>query len=200
MSKLKFQIKSKVQMPKFKNSFAGFTLIELLVTLAIFSTVMTAAVNIFVYAQKAQRRTEAKQATQTDARFALEVMQQQFRQGRLDYSAYGGAISASAQTLLALVNSAGEKVQFRRSASGGRGEIQMSQDGGNNWTFLTPPDLSVENLDFYLSPATDPFAGSPTTDRSPLATIVMSTVNLGEGGGQAPTFLQTSVSSRQYLR
>jgi prepilin-type N-terminal cleavage/methylation domain-containing protein len=179
---------------------SGFTLIELLVTLAIFSTVMTAAVNIFVYTQKAQRRTEAKQATQTDARFALEVMQRQARAGRVDYSAYGGTISSNPQTVLALVNTAGVKVQFRRAEAAGRGEVQMSQDGGSSWSALTPPDLSVESLAFYLAPATDPFAANPATDRSPLTTIVMSTVNLREGGGDAPTFLQTSASSRQYLR
>lgn len=178
----------------------GFTLIELLVTLAIFSSIMTAASGIFIYTQRAQRHTENRQATQTDVRFALEVMAQQVRSGNIDYGAYGGTIGANPQTLLALTKPGGEKIQFRRITVGSRGEVQLSQDGGVVWQGLTPPDLSVGILAFYLSPATDPFAASPQADQPPLATIVMSAVSLRAGGGEAPVFLQTSVSSRQYLR
>lgn len=179
---------------------SGFTLIELLVTLAIFSSIMTAASGIFIHAQRAQRHTESRQATQTDARFALEVMAQQVRGGNVDYGAYGGAIGANPQTLLALTKPSGEKIQFQRAAIGSRGEAQVSQDGGINWQGLTPPDLSVSTLAFYLSPVTDPFSASPQANQPPLVTIVMSTISLQAGGGESPTFLQTSVSSRQYLR
>lgn len=177
---------------------AGFTLIELLVTLAIFGSVLTAASNIFLYTQRLQHRTESEQAIQADARFALEVIAQEVRRSNIDYGFYGGSISSNPQDTLALVASDGSQVQFRRVFAGSRGLIQISQDGGGSWLDLTPADLSVASLAFYASPSADPFIQNPTTNQPPLVTVVISTVGVKDPG--SPTFLQTSASSRQYLR
>ena len=180
---------------------AGFTLVEMLVTMAIFVTAITAIANIVLYSNRLQRQTQALQKTQSDARFALEVMAQQIRRGNIDYIYYGGSIPSNPQSVLALLNKGGEQIQFRRVVSAGRGEIQIWQEGDADWTAITPPEISIENLDFYLSPATDPFAPGYTQNSQPLATIALTSVNISRAGQElTPLFLQTTIASRQYLR
>ena len=184
-----------------KKETSGFTLIEMLITLAVFTTALTTLANIFLFANRSQRKTQAVQQSQTDARFALEVMAQQVRRGQIDYGHYGGIITANPQPVLALLDRGANRIQFRLNVSAGQGSVQISQDNGASWTDLTPPDISVSTLSFYLSPATDPFAANPSTNDQPLVTIAMSTLNTAvEGATLRPTFLQTTVSSRQYLR
>lgn len=184
-----------------KEARAGFTLAEILVTMAIFVSAVTAIANIVLYSNRLQRQTHALQKTQSDARFALEVMAQQIRRGNIDYQYYGGALPANPQSVLALLNRDGEQIQFRRVESAGRGEIQIWQQGDADWTAVTPSEISVSNLDFYLSPGTDPFASGYTENKQPLVTVALSSVNISTAGQNlAPLFLQTSVASRQYLR
>lgn len=179
----------------------GFTIVEMLVTMAIFTTALTTLANIFLYTNRSARKTQAVQQSQTDARFALEVIAQQVRRSSIDYTYYGGTIAANPQVVLALLDSSGNHIQFRRAVSGGNGIIQVSQDNGAVWTDLTPNDISVSTLAFYLSPSTDPFAASPTANTQPLVTVAMSTINTSvEGATLAPSYLQTTLSSRQYLR
>lgn len=177
---------------------SGFTLIELLITLAIFAGALTAASNIFVYTQRAASRTESAQSTQTDARFVLEVMSQEIRRSNIDYVVYGGAVGGNPQDTLALVSADGSRIQFRRVADGSRGLIQISQDGGTNWTDLTPIDISISGLAFYIAPATDPYAQNPAVNRQVLVTIAISALSLKPGS--QPTFIQTTVSPRLYPR
>lgn len=184
------------------NNQFGFTLVELLVAIAIFVTALTAASAIFTYANRSQRITRAVTDTQSDARFALEVMAQQARRGSIDYASteYGGAIASNPQDVLVLRDASASQVWFRRTASGSRGVVEMSEDG-TAWVELTPPSVSVDVLKFYLSPATDPFGASPASNVSPRVTIVMVTSSEGVGAEHLfPTYLQTTIASRQYAR
>ncbi len=181
---------------------SGFTLVEIIVAMAVFVTALIAVSAIFTYANRSQRTTLAVSETGSDARFALEVIAQQVRRGSIDYAStpYGGTIAANPQDVLVLRDSSGNQVWFRRNASGGRGIVEMSEDGVT-WVDLTPPTVSVDVLKFYLSPATDPFAANPATNQQPLVTIVMASSSTAVGTETVlPAYLQTSVSSRQYVR
>ncbi len=179
----------------------GFTLVEILITMAIFTTAMTTVTNIFMLSNRSQRKTQAWQASESDARFAMEVMAQAVRRGRIDYTYYGGTIAANPQTVLALLDNNGASVRFQKVLSASIGALQISQDGGVTWADLTPAGVSVNNVAFFLAPATDPFADPPANDLQPLITIAMNTSNTSvEGASIPPTFLQTTVSSREYLR
>jgi len=191
MRKIKFIIKNK----------KGFTLAEILVAMAVFTTSVTSIANIFMFANRTQRKTQAGLESQTDARFAMEVMAQQVRRGNIDYAYYGGAIAANPQTVLAVIDNNNNHIQFRRQAAAGQGIIQISQDNGVTWADITPPEISVSTLAFYISPATDPFALVPAANQQPLVTIALTTTNTTtEGASMQPMFIQTTVSSRQYLR
>ncbi len=180
----------------------GFTLVEIIVAMAIFVTALTAISAIFTYANRSQRTTLAVSETQGDARFALEVMAQQIRRGSVDYASvqYGGTIASNPQSVLVLRDANNNQVWFRRTASGSRGIVEMSEDG-STWVDLTPPTVSVDVLKFYLSPATDPFAASPATNQQPLVTIAMVSSSTAVGTETVlPAYVQTTISSRQYAR
>ena len=181
---------------------AGFTLVEMLVSIAIFVTSITSISAIFMYANRSQRATEAISEVQSDARFAMEVMAQQIRRGSVDYSSseYGGEIDSNPQDVLVLRDSANNQIWFKRALSEGRGIIQMSEDG-NTWYDISPSDINVNLLKFYIFPLTNPFLQSSISNNQPLVTIIMSTSsNEAVGQNLLPTFLQTTVSSRQYVR
>ncbi|MEK7188923.1 MAG: type II secretion system protein [Patescibacteria group bacterium] len=180
----------------------GFTLVELLVAIAIFVTALTAASAIFTYANRSQRATKAVTDMQSDARFGLEVISQQIRRGSIDYAStqYGGAIASNPQDVLVLRDSALNQVWFRRTVSETRGVVEMSENGAA-WSELTPPSVSVDVLKFYLSPATDPFSASPAANEQPRVTVVMVTSSTATGVETLlPTYLQTTITSRQYVR
>ncbi|MDP1709398.1 MAG: type II secretion system protein [Candidatus Komeilibacteria bacterium] len=184
-----------------KSNQSGFTLVEILITMAIFTTAMTTVANIFLLSNRSQRKTQALQTSESDARFALEVISQQVRRGNIDYAYYGGAIGANPQAVLALLDNSGASVRFQRAVVDGRGVLQISQDSGVTWADLTPDDISINAVAFYLSPTTNPFASPPLSQSQPLVTIVIDTSNTTpEGATLSPTFLQTTISSRGYLR
>lgn len=184
-----------------KYNQSGFTLVEIMVAMAVFMVAIVSLANIFMFANRSQRKTQAVQQSQTDARFAIEVMTQQMRRGNIDYAYYGGTIVSNPQAVLAIIDADSNRIQFRRQVFVGHGVIQISQDNGATWADITPPDISVSALWFYISPVSDPFASPPLTNQQPLVTIVVNTTNTTvEGSTARTTFLQTSVSSRQYLR
>ncbi|OJI07844.1 hypothetical protein BK004_00135 [bacterium CG10_46_32] len=186
----------------YAHNSAGFTLVEIVVAIAIFVSAITAVSAIFTYSNRSQRTTLAISETQGDARFALEVIAQQIRRGSIDYAdaQYGGSISSNPQDVLVLRDVLDNQVWFRRTTSGDRGIVEMSEDG-LLWVDLTPPTVSVDVLRFYISPSTDPFLASPATNQQPLVTITMVSSSTAVGTETIiPTYLQTTVSSRQYVR
>ena len=185
----------------FRNQ-SGFTLVEILISMAIFVTALTAVSAIFVFASDSQQKTLAISNTQADIRFAMEVISQQIRRGSIDYasSQYGGTISSNPQDVLVLRDSSNNQVWFRRNTSSGRGIVEMSEDG-STWVDLTPPSVSVDVLKFYLSPTTDPFINSPTTNQQPMVTVTMVSSSTETGAETLlPTYIQTTIASRQYVR
>ena len=185
-----------------QNNESGFTLVEVLVAIAIFVSSITAISAIFAYSSKSQRTTEAISEVQSDARFAMEVMAQSIRRGSIDYasSQYEGSIDSNPQAVLVLRDNANNQIWFKRAISGSTGVVQMSEDG-IEWFDLTPIDVDIDLLKFYLSPLTDPFSANPSINIQPKVTIVMTTSSATDVGEHLlPTFLQTTVSSRQYVR
>ena len=187
-----------------QNNESGFTLVEVLVAIAIFVSSITAISAIFAYSSKSQRTTEAISEVQSDARFAMEVMAQSIRRGSIDYasSQYEGSIDSNPQAVLVLRDNANNQIWFKRAISGSTGVVQMSETGEDGeWFDITPSDVDIDLLKFYLSPLTDPFSANPSINIQPKVTIVMTTSSATDVGEHLlPTFLQTTVSSRQYVR
>ncbi len=190
---------------------SGFTLIEVIVALSIFGIASTAALSIFVRSNEVQKRTANIQRLISDARYTLEVMAREVRMGYIDYE-YGGYGEPldSFQEELAIRDENDQLVRFRKfEIEPGRNVVQvcnLETCNPGDWYDITPEDLSVEQLGFYLAPPRDPFIWDNDLvnypfDVQPLVTIVMQTKSTYRDSDTPKiSNFQTTVTSRIYVR
>lgn len=203
-------IKSITNSPLFKEK-AGFTIMETVMVLGVFAIAVTYSMAIFVKSNTVQKRTANIQQTMADARYALEVMAREFRMGQLDYQYYYQNYSQPLPMMpieeLAILNQDNNTVRFRRQQipETERYAVQLYYNG--EWLDITPEDINVTRLDFYLAPDENPWVfltGGYPNNVQPRVTIVMETESLLLEGGAAinprVTHFQTTVTSRKYLR
>lgn len=187
----------------------GFTLIELLVGLSIFLVASLFITDIFVISSRALRKGAAIQKVQSDARLIINTMGDQIRQGTINYGFYTSGI-ANSVNILALLDVNNQPVIYRKSSSTFSSTVcptadstpclEFSRDGGTTWASVTSKDVKIQSLNFYIAPTTNPFIGGGPNVQ-PRVTVVMSLQGIGsQAEDQAPVFIQTTISSRQYLR
>lgn len=193
----------------------GFTLLEMVVALGIFAVATTYCVSIFVQSNQAQKRTANIYRVLSDTRYTMEVMAREIRLGKVNYQYYqdlGIDLAVLPLTedsaILALTNTVGEAVMFRRTQIDDRFVIQMQVivDEVETWQDITPEDLSIEKLAFYITPSADPFtwndgASVYGADEQPKVTIVLQAKSLHPDLTTEKIFnLQTTIATRTYLR
>ncbi|MFA6304449.1 MAG: type II secretion system protein [Patescibacteria group bacterium] len=197
-----------------KKSNLGFTLVEVIVALGIFSIATTYAVSIFVQSNQVQKRTANADRLLADARYVLEVMAREVRLGHLDYAYYASqGISLANMPLtqdgaiLAIRDADNNQLLFRRVESAqDQGRYVVQTFAGGAWLDITPEDLNVELLSFYITPAVDSMVWSDVlvdypSDIQPRVTIVLSTSSLHEDIATTKiSHLQTTVTERKYAR
>ena len=186
-------------------------MIEVVVSMGVFAIATAAALGIFVTSNQVQKRTANLQRELADARYALEVMAREVRMGAIDYG-YSGYASPLPflESVLAVRDADDQPIRFGRFDVGsGRYAIKVCDQeicNVEDWLDITPEDLSIARLDFYISPSEDPFTWNGATvdypsDSQPLVTIVMQSVGTYlEGETNRVVNLQTTVASRQYVR
>ncbi len=189
----------------------GFTLMEIVVAMFIFSLASVIIASIFVNVQRVQQRIRNVQTTSTDARYLLDVLAREIRSDTVDYPSYTAPGSPCTLTplpppaCLLLLGSNKQPVWFRKAVAltcGSTDCVQISRDRGVTWKTITSPNLSVDLLNFYVTPLTDPFAQSGTPpDVQPQVTIVLSLSTVdAKVENRLSTYLQTTVTSRAYVR
>lgn len=191
----------------------GFSLMELLVVLGIFSTVVTAATDIFIMSNRSQRKIFALERTQADARFTMETMAREIRTGALDYDYYGATLEEPGPVdELALVDSTGKKIRFHKSSDTGLCAdavslpcLVVSLDGGGS-AAITPKGVRVFDAAFYLLPKSDPTefntdTGTYAADIQPHVTIVLIMESVVQDPrDRSVVYLQTTMENRGYKR
>jgi type II secretory pathway pseudopilin PulG len=199
-------IKNIIHSPYFKEK-VGFTIMETVMVLGVFAIAATYSLAIFVQSNTVQKRTANIQRTLSDARYVLEVMAREFRMGQLDYQYYGEPLPEMPVEELAILDQDSNIIRFRRQQilETGRYVVQLYYNG--EWLDITPEDLNIIRLDFYISPEESPWvfqSGGYPNNLQPLLTIVMETesILLEGGAAQEPrlSHFQTTVASRKYLR
>lgn len=192
----------------------GFTLLEMVVAVSIFSIAVLVLMQIFLATAKSQQKSSAILRVQAEARYAMEVISRQIRSGYLDYDYYAGPLVlvdsdsngiSDAVANLALRDLNNDQIIFSRSNE----NCPVDVDNCIKMNFagviqnLSGKGLEIENLEFYISPITDPFIPDfdPATGSQPKVTIAMAIKSIGSRPEQIATvFLQTTVSSRYYKR
>ncbi len=202
------RLENKIAFPSLRSwsqrqtSGQGFTLVELLVVLAIFGTAMVVIADIFIRINDTSRRVEFGNRIQGELRFAIERVTEAVRTGRIDYGAYGGTIPAGGGQALHLLDADGAALSFTLETNqlcpASSPQCLVMTSNGRSAS-LTPNGVEVEQVLFFVSPATDPFArdarGQFLSDEEPRVTIALRLA----GAGTHLT-VQTTISSRYYAR
>jgi len=191
----------------------GFTLIEMLVSVALFSVLILITVAIFQAVTQGQRHVIAAQNVQETVYFALEVMSKEIRTA---YGAHSGSPCADDgtgsfggigyyKTFNVEGNSSdqGSELWFRNKDNqcvryflendSGVSRLKIQRDSQEY--FITPDDIEVHDLDFYIvDDRADDFHSL-----QPRVTIKM-TVEAADPQSRTtrPVELETTVSSRYY--
>ncbi len=188
----------------------GFTLMEVVIVMFIFTLASILIAEIFVNVQKAQQKIRDTQVAYTDARYLLEVMAREIRSDLIDYDAYtDDKIPVDDEVNeLYLITSQGVPVAFRHHNQCPGSNVAVAcvtiERGGGGESVVSSPKLSIDTLKFYITPLEDPFPENVTTttpDIQPQVTIVLmaSSTNI-KIEDQKPIYLQTTVTSRAYVR
>ncbi len=184
----------------------GFTLSEMLVVMFVFSILSVTLAGIFVQFFNAEKVGFASQKIASDMRFTLEMIAREVRMGNVDYRVtgyYGGKVPASTDTL-ALLDSDDNQTLFGLAGS----DCETTNDcyvfvrrSGVDYR-ITPDDIAVNNLTFYISPDEDPFTlqgdGTYLTNEQPRVLVVLEEKDTQTGN--VVVRMQTAVSSKIYKR
>lgn len=199
----------------------GFTFMEMIVVVSLFSVLMVAASDIFIRAQRTQRKTAALQRLQDDARYLTQKIASELQAGSLDFTAYANAQSCDGAQISAIKPLNGNAVLALRRFDGTHLYIQKSQDicvdeestpclavsdDGALWSSASSKGVKVESLTFYIFPDKDPFtycdaSGTYARDDQPRVTVTLTASAVVRGVKEpARLSIQTTLTSREYKR
>jgi len=197
-----------------KKHRAGFTLVELLVVMVIFGVMMTSMSDIYVQTLRYGQQIVMRAKLQADARNALEAVARAVRVSDIDYAAYGGTVTSPVTELDLMNPKTGDTSKIRLDSTNANCYndaksfpcLDVSTNGGANWSLLSPKGVKIDSLEFFISPNQDPFAFNTTTgaypsNNQPIVTILVQFHGLATRPGDQWIYsLQTTVTPRLYLR
>ena len=192
----------------FKNCNSGrlkaFTLLEMIIATALFLTAMTMSIGIFIATMNANNKITRIQDVENEARYILEMISKEVRLGTINYDYYKiiyGDTFENPTSILSIVDAADDVSYFALNGDeNSSGIIQLSLDGGDNWSNLTTDSIQVQSLDFYLIPETNPYAGDASNIKQPLVLVYLSANYNRDGEMDGKIDIQTAISSRIYKK
>ncbi len=164
----------------------------MIIALAIFAMVAVMIAAIYLGVVRAQRQSKIEQRIQAAGRVAMEKMTQMVRDNTVDYEEYGGAIPDAG------LDYEGGYVDTLYLQDAADETLQIDQGAVEDWV---GDNVKIAELQFFISPLTDPFAGGGP-DEQPRVTIllVITDKDASKAAEQASIRIQTTVSPRVYLR
>jgi len=205
----------------FKKRPRGFTLVEMLVSLGLFTSVVVIAVGAIFSAQTINTKLEQNQIILDGVNLALEMIARDVRYGSVFYcaSVLPSSLYVDRQDCPQISTSGGSVIIFKPVVKlpGStnynldrvayfvlNGVIYRNEykegNVNNKITYqITPPDVNIKSLNFFITGAGSFQGGSPDFNQ-PLITIIVSGVTIPRKETIVPTNfdLQTSISSRRF--
>ncbi len=170
----------------------GFTLIEMIVAVSVFIVVMIAGIGTLFSMIDANRKTQSLRIVMDNLNFALENITRNMRVGVDYHCGLAGDIGTprdcpiDGDTAIAFTTSEGDRVIFR--LNGGR--IEKSSDLGASYLSITAPEITIEELRFFVQ-------GSGEGDGLQPKVLVVVKGTAGASPETSTTFsLQTLASQR----
>lgn len=210
-------LKSVLRKALFRGQFlkgAGFTLIEMLVSISITAMAIVGATGIYLRIIGTREKTLGQLNIQGDGQYLMSLMVKDIRANRIDYSDYSSPI-VNPVGELSLLNSSDNQIKYRVNpdtpvengaclAASGRCTLQRCENtdctDDNNFQTITMVNVSIERLDFYILPTTNPFVAGSSTYTHPRATIILKLKSLLEKGTTKNLILQQTIPQRYIER
>ncbi|OGE87572.1 MAG: hypothetical protein A3J07_05030 [Candidatus Doudnabacteria bacterium RIFCSPLOWO2_02_FULL_49_13] len=172
----------------------GFTLIESVVATAVFAFVVSSILGVYVATTQLDRKSRASRAVTQNARFILEYLAKEVRNGNIDYASYPGGNAAGTADLY-VEDQANLIEHFYLSGT------NLILDKNGAVTNLNSAAVEVTKLQFLVAPVGDPYTIAKTHNEQPHVTVVLElTSNYGQQ--EASTIklnLQGTFTTRGYL-
>lgn len=178
-------LNTRYKMPDTKyHSNRGFTLVEILVASSIFALLILMVTGIFLGVVNAQRKTVAVRTLQDSVRYIIEAISRDVRTG-YDFSLFQNELRFTST-----IGGGIQQVSYRLDSNVIYKGVFDSGSGGYAFSALTPDNLRVDYLNFYLSGET---AGD---QRQPRITVTLG-VTAGQGIQETKINIQTTLSQRE---
>lgn len=189
----------------------GFSAVEMLVVIAIFAIASVAITATYVNFTRLHRRVANAEVLGEDMRFVAELLVRTARANTVDYPSLPDELVSPSSTLR-LLTGGGDPIwiqHFTTSSTVCAGLeascLGLSIDSGTNWEAITGKYVAINRFDVYVTPTGNPFEpigiGLYDSDNQPRVTFLIdATYAAPSEREQASLRLQTSVSSRLYLR
>ncbi len=182
---------------KNQNRKCGFTLVELIVSLGLFTVVVMIAMGALLSLANTNRKVRTMHIAMDNINLVLESMSREIRMGSV-YTCnpalptnliYGGVgvdclvLSGGGSSMAFLAQSGSNNFVYRNHF----GIIQRSEDGGNNWSNMTAPNIDITDFKFYV-------IGAGSSKKQPHI-IISITGKVGGNGKLSSSFrIQTTVT------
>ncbi len=173
----------------------GFTLIELMTAVSIFLVIMTISMGSILGVFDSERKSSSLRAVMSNLNFAIEAMSKDVRFGRNYHCNTATSLpsgwttprncSPTGEVLLSYLSSNNLQTTYRLSGQ----EIQKTINGGVTWIGVTPPEVVIEDLDFYV-------LGAVAGDDAQPKVLVRIDGYSGTGKARSDFVLQTLISQR----
>ena len=172
----------------------GFTLIEIMTALAVFLIVMTISMGSIVGIFDINRKSQSLKIVMSNLNLSIESMAREMRfSKRYHCGALGDLASpnncpAGDSAMSFLTN---ENKQFLYRLNGTR--IEKSEDGGLSFIPVTAPEITIEDLEFFVLGA----GAAPTNTLQPKVFIKIKGYAGTKESSRTDFVLQTLVSQRE---
>jgi prepilin-type N-terminal cleavage/methylation domain-containing protein len=177
----------------------GFSLIEMMVASSVFAMVMLMAVGALLSIVDSSRKAQSQETSFVNIDFALETMSRAIRLGtnyHCDVTVtsppiiqprdnLAGCTSVVFEAFSGSSANPNDQVVYRLNAN----RIERSVNSGGTYTPLTSPDVTIQNLSFYVM-------GSTPGDGSQARVLITVYGFAGTGKSQVNFNLQTTVTQR----
>jgi type II secretory pathway pseudopilin PulG len=167
-----------------RHTNAGFTIIEAVVATTLFAFTISSILAVYVMVVQLDAKSRADRAVISSARYALDYLAKEVRNGTINYGAtgYNGSVnyvSGQYYTLdLHVINQLGEREHFYCSLNAnGTYTLKVDKDVGGVATItdLHPSNISLVNCKFIVFPSTNPFLplSSSPPNQQPFVTMIL---------------------------
>jgi Tfp pilus assembly protein PilW len=158
---------------------SGFTLVEAIVAAAVFAFVVVSLLGVYESTLRLDSRSRAQRAVSDNARFIMEYLAKEVRNGHIDYNASGCGGVVTSVTDLCLVNQNNENEHIYAAnvsglASSQGTDLKINKDG--DVTNLNSTSVRITKLKFKVSPSNDPLTSSSKAagfNEQPHVTVIM---------------------------